>query len=138
MAEQKSDVVVIGGGMVGAATALGLAQAGFSVTVVENRRPRPFDPSQPPDLRISAISASSVALLDSLGVWKDVRQMRSAAYRGLETWEWDASRVSFSAKDLGIPELGHMLENEVLQLALWQHLEQMPNITLNVPAELKC
>lgn len=29
MAEQKSDVVVIGGGMVGAATALGLAQAGF-------------------------------------------------------------------------------------------------------------
>lgn len=137
MAEQKSDVVVIGGGMVGAATALGLAQAGFSVTVVENRRPRPFDPSQPPDLRISAISASSVALLDSLGVWKDVRHMRSAAYRGLETWEWDASRVSFSAKDLGIPELGHMLENEVLQLALWQHLEQMPNITLNVPAELK-
>lgn len=80
----KSDVVVIGGGMVGAATALGLAQAGFSVTVVENRRPRPFDPSQPPDLRISAISASSVALLDSLGVWKDVRQMRSAAYRGLK------------------------------------------------------
>lgn len=137
MAEQKSDVVVIGGGMVGAATALGLAQAGFSVTVVENRRPRPFDPSQPPDLRISAISASSVALLDSLGVWKDVRHMRSAAYRGLETWEWDASRVSFSAKDLGIPELGHMLENEVLQLALWQHLEQMPNIMLNVPAELK-
>lgn len=137
MAEQKSDVVVIGGGMVGAATALGLAQAGFSVTVVENRRPRPFDPSQPPDLRISAISASSVALLDSLGVWKDVRHMRSAAYRGLETWEWDASRVSFSAKDLGIPELGHMLENEVLQFALWQHLEQMPNIKLNVPAELK-
>ena len=82
MAEHKSDVVVIGGGMVGAAAALGLAQAGFTVTVVENRTPRPFDASQPPDLRISAISASSVALLESLGVWKTVRHMRSAAYRG--------------------------------------------------------
>lgn len=137
MAEHKSDVVVIGGGMVGAAAALGLAQAGFTVTVVENRTPRPFDASQPPDLRISAISASSVALLESLGVWKTVRHMRSAAYRGLETWEWEASRVSFSAQELGIPELGYMLENEVLQLALWQHLEQMPNISLMVPAELK-
>lgn len=137
MAEHKSDVVVIGGGMVGAAAALGLAQAGFTVTVVENRTPRPFDASQPPDLRISAISASSVALLESLGVWKTVRHMRSAAYRGLETWEWEASRVSFSAQELGIPELGYMLENEVLQFALWQHLEQMPNISLMVPAELK-
>lgn len=137
MAEHKSDVVVIGGGMVGAAAALGLAQAGFTVTVVENRKPRPFDASQPPDLRISAISASSVALLESIGVWKTLRHMRSAAYRGLETWEWEASRVSFSAQELGIPELGHMLENEVLQLALWQHLEQMPNISLMVPAELK-
>lgn len=137
MAEHKSDVVVIGGGMVGAAAALGLAQAGFTVTVVENRKPRPFDASQPPDLRISAISASSVALLESIGVWKTLRHMRSAAYRGLETWEWEASRVSFSAQELGIPELGYMLENEVLQLALWQHLEQMPNISLMVPAELK-
>lgn len=137
MAEHKSDVVVIGGGMVGAAAALGLAQAGFTVTVVENRKPRPFDALQPPDLRISAISASSVALLESIGVWKTLRHMRSAAYRGLETWEWEASRVSFSAQELGIPELGYMLENEVLQLALWQHLEQMPNISLMVPAELK-
>ena len=61
MAEHNRAVAVSGRGMVGAAAAVGLAQAGFTVTVVENRKPRPFDASQLADLRISAISASSVA-----------------------------------------------------------------------------
>ncbi|EBQ5939623.1 FAD-dependent oxidoreductase, partial [Salmonella enterica subsp. enterica serovar Enteritidis] len=38
-----SEVTVIGGGMIGAATALGLAQAGFRVTVAELQAPAPFD-----------------------------------------------------------------------------------------------
>ncbi|MDQ5891670.1 MAG: 3-demethoxyubiquinol 3-hydroxylase, partial [Pseudomonadota bacterium] len=82
------DAIVVGGGMVGAAAALGLAQQGFQVAVIEQDMPTPFDAASPPDLRISAIGYASVALLKELGAWQRVQQMRSAPYRRLETWEW--------------------------------------------------
>ncbi len=136
MANQSLDVAVVGGGMVGAAAALGLAQNGFQVAVIEHQAPAAFDASGQPDVRISAISSASVALLDSLGVWSAVRAMRSHAYRQLETWEWESAQVSFHASELALPELGYMVENPVLQLALWRALEAHPNVTLLCPAQL--
>ncbi|MEI7367516.1 3-demethoxyubiquinol 3-hydroxylase [Pectobacterium sp. 1950-15] len=118
------DAIVVGGGMVGAAAALGLAQQGFQVAVVEQEMPTPFDAVSPPDLRISAIGYASVALLKELGAWPRVQQMRSAPYRRLETWEWANARVVFDAADIHLPELGFMVENRVLQLALWESLQE--------------
>lgn len=136
MANQLIDVAVVGGGMVGAAAALGLAQNGFQVAVIEHQAPAEFDRSSQPDVRISAISCASVALLKSLGVWDAVRTMRSHAWRRLETWEWKSAHVTFDASELGLPELGFMVENHVLQLALWQALEAHANVTLLCPAQL--
>lgn len=71
--------------MVGGALALGLAQQGFTVMVIEHAAPAPFVADSQPDVRISAISAASVALLKGLGVWEAVQGMRSHPYRRLET-----------------------------------------------------
>ncbi|MEM0653531.1 3-demethoxyubiquinol 3-hydroxylase [Klebsiella huaxiensis] len=137
MTIHATDVVIVGGGMVGGALALGLAQQGFTVTVIEKNAPPAFDASSPPDVRISAISASSVGLLKSLGVWDAVRAMRAHAYRQLETWEWESAHVAFNATELELPELGYMVENNVLQLALWQALEAHAQVSLHVSASLK-
>ncbi|KFK95165.1 MULTISPECIES: 3-demethoxyubiquinol 3-hydroxylase [unclassified Serratia (in: enterobacteria)] len=135
--QKRVDVVVVGGGMVGAAAALGLAQAGLSVALLEHQAPEAFDAQSPPDLRISAIGCSSVSLLKQLGAWQAVEKMRLAPYRRLETWEWASSLVAFDAASLGLPELGFMVENRILQLALWQQLEQCENLTLYCPATLQ-
>lgn len=124
------DVAVVGGGMVGGALALGLAQQGFSVAVLEKSPPPDFDPNSPPDVRISAISAASVQLLRGLGVWDAVLAMRAHPWRRLETWEWQTAHVVFDASELKLPNLGYMVENNVLQLALWQALEAHPQVTL--------
>lgn len=124
------DVAVVGGGMVGGALALGLAQQGFSVAVLEKSLPPDFDPNSQPDVRISAISASSVQLLRSLGVWDAVLAMRAHPWRRLETWEWQTAHVVFDASELKLPNLGYMVENNVLQLALWQALETHPQVAL--------
>lgn len=94
MTIHATDIAIVGGGMVGGALALGLAQHGFSVTVIEKHAPPAFDAAAAPDVRISAISASSVGLLKSLGVWEAVRGMRAHAYRRLETWEWKARTLT--------------------------------------------
>lgn len=137
MSNQHTDVAIVGGGMVGAALALGLAQQGFSVTVIEQSTPPAFDAASPPDVRISAISAASVGLLRGLGVWDVIHAMRTHRYRQLETWEWESAHVVFNASELKLPELGYMVENNVLQLALWQALEAHDKVTLCVPSSLE-
>ena len=136
MTNQPTEIAIVGGGMVGGALALGLAQHGFTVTVIEHAAPAPFVANSQPDVRISAISAASVSLLKGLGVWDVVQGMRSHPYRRLETWEWENAHVVFDASELKLPLLGYMVENNVLQQALWQALEVHPNVTLRVPASL--
>ena len=136
MTIHATDVAIVGGGMVGGALALGLAQQGFTVTVLEKTAPPAFDPASAPDVRISAISAASVSLLKGLGVWDAVQAMRCHPYRRLETWEWETAHVVFDAAELKLPLLGYMVENTVLQQALWQALEAHPKVTLRVPGSL--
>lgn len=136
MCETDFDVVVIGGGMVGATLAVGLAQCGFSVAVTEREQVPAFDPESPPDIRISALGCGSVNLLKQCSVWSSVEQMRLAPYRQLETWEWRTASVKFDAVSLGLPELGFMVENRVLQYALWQRLQQQ-KVALYCPTTIK-
>lgn len=136
MINQSTEVAVVGGGMVGGALALGLAQQGFTVTVIEQHAPPAFDATSPPDVRISAISSSSVTLLRELGVWNAVQAMRCHLWRQLETWEWENAHVIFDARELKLPLLGYMVENNVLQRALWDALESHPQVTLRVSVAL--
>jgi 2-octaprenyl-3-methyl-6-methoxy-1,4-benzoquinol hydroxylase len=131
MTNHSTEVAIVGGGMVGGALALGLAQQGFAVTVIDKQTPAPFDASAPPDVRISAISAASVELLRGLGVWESIEAMRCHPYRQLETWEWENAHVLFDASELKLPLLGYMVENSVLQYALWQALQAHPQVTLS-------
>lgn len=133
---ESYDVVVVGAGMTGAAAALGFAQEGMRVALLEKAQPAAFAPQSAPDVRISAISRASVELLEQLGAWQHVKAMRSAPYRQLETWEEPESNVVFDAQSLELPELGFMVENRVLQLALWQECEKYSNLDLVCPARL--
>ncbi len=45
--------------------------------------------------------------------------------------------MAFDAATLGLPELGFMVENRILQLALWQQLSQCENLTLYCPTRLQ-
>ncbi|STD18489.1 2-octaprenyl-3-methyl-6-methoxy-1,4-benzoquinol hydroxylase [Enterobacter asburiae] len=63
--------------------------------------------------------------------------MRAHPYSRLETWEWENAHVAFDAAELKLPRLGYMVENNVLQQALWQALEAHPRVTLRVPASIK-
>ncbi|EAR54761.1 2-octaprenyl-3-methyl-6-methoxy-1,4-benzoquinol hydroxylase [Photobacterium sp. SKA34] len=133
---KQYDVIVAGGGMVGAATALGLAKLGLDVAVLEGFAPRPFANTQPMDLRVSAISPHSVALLDRLGAWNEVLNMRLCPFKRLETWETPECRTRFNADDMGLEQLGYIVENRLLQLALWQQFDNIDNLTLYCPSKM--
>lgn len=130
------DIVVVGGGMVGAAAACLLAQQGWQIAVVEQAEPERYAPAQAMDLRVSAISPASVRLLQQAGVWDAIRMMRVRAYNELATWEVPGLETHFRAEEAGVPELGFIVENRLIQLALWQKLQSLPNVQLFCPVQV--
>ncbi|MGL5335317.1 MAG: FAD-dependent oxidoreductase, partial [Enterovibrio sp.] len=94
---QNFDVVVVGGGMTGAACALGLAQQGFAVALVEEKLPAAFKIDEPCDLRVSALSSASVALLQKLGCWQAILAMRATPYQYVKAWSVPERALTFTA-----------------------------------------
>ncbi|WP_440873769.1 FAD-dependent oxidoreductase [Thalassotalea sp. PLHSN55] len=133
---KKFDCVVIGGGMVGAASALSLAQLGLKIAMVEKFAPKAFAAEQVFDLRVSAISLASQHLLTQLDAWRGVEESRLCPYKRLGVWENASAYTEFNAQDIEQPYLGHIIENRVLQLALWQKIAEHKNITLFCPDTL--
>ncbi|SNC59017.1 3-demethoxyubiquinol 3-hydroxylase [Sodalis endosymbiont of Henestaris halophilus] len=134
--EKYYEVVVVGGGLVGSVVALILAQARFRVLVIDLTPPTLGKDDASPDLRVSAISCTSVALLRRIGVWQRIGEKFCRPYRRLETWEWLSSTVTFDAAFLGLPELGFMVENRRLHQALWQKFADCDTLTMRCPATL--
>lgn len=134
MSEQY-DLVVVGGGMVGAAIALALAETDLRIALVENRLPTPFESDQPLDLRVSALSPASVDLLEELDVWSAIQSWRVAPYRRMRVWELNedalgiegrlARRLAteFDASQIGLEQLGFIVENRLIQRALFERLQ---------------
>jgi 2-octaprenyl-3-methyl-6-methoxy-1,4-benzoquinol hydroxylase len=130
------DCVVVGGGMVGAASALSLANLGLRVAIIEKYEPKSFDTTQALDLRVSAISLASQHLLTQLEAWPQLQQWRMCPYKRLGVWESQASYTEFNSDDIRQSHLGHIIENRLIQLSLWQQITQHQGVTLFCPATL--
>ena len=125
MSARDCDIVIVGGGLVGAATALGLQRQGWRVRVLE-RAPALTPPSpslMDYDARVYAISPATQRFLNALGVWSAVAAQRVSPYQHMRVWERrPEDALCFEAADLRAQDLGHIIENQVLQSALWQAL----------------
>lgn len=130
------DCAVVGGGMVGAASALALSQLGLTVALIEQYEPKCFDKAQDHDLRVSAISLASEYLLEQFGAWSQVKQWRACPYKRLGVWEHEYAYTEFKAKEIEQSHLGHIVENRLLQLSLWQQIKAQKNIKLYCPEQL--
>src|SRR5690606_14380636 len=136
MSMQRFDIVVAGGGMVGAACALALAREGFSVALVERHAPRPLQPGDPAELRVVALSLASERLLRRLGAWEYMESVRTSPYTDMHVWDADFEGVHFDAAEIGESFLGHIVENRLVQHALWQRFQEADNATCLCPAAI--
>ena len=69
MRQLRCDVVVAGGGLVGASAALALARRGIHVALVDRGEPARLPGALGFDVRTVALNPASVELLRELGVW---------------------------------------------------------------------
>ncbi len=115
------DVIVVGAGAVGGALALALARDGFSVALVEAREPAPWRSEDEVDLRVVALAPDARDLLDELQVWTTIDAARASPYRRMRVWDALApGELAFDAAERGAAALGWIVENKLIQQALWQ------------------
>ena len=123
----QHEVIVVGGGPVGAAAVLALRAAGFDVALVERSAVPPRFDADDYDLRVYAISSASAAVLDQVGAWSSIVARRAGPYWAMQVWEQGVARgLSFSAADAGTRELGWIIEHNLIVAELWARFGGLP------------
>lgn len=132
------DVVIIGGGLVGASLAAALKNSGLALALVEaGSAPAIEDDSGSTenwDSRIYAISPGSRTFLEQSGAWQRLDPRRVAPVEEMRVFGDSDAELKFSAYQMGVPELACIVENRHLQAALWQGLQSQDNLDFIHPA----
>jgi 2-octaprenyl-3-methyl-6-methoxy-1,4-benzoquinol hydroxylase/2-octaprenylphenol hydroxylase len=115
------DTIIIGGGMVGQAFALSMAQkTNASIAIIEPNNPNPkLDKDF--HARVSAITPTSEDFLTKLGVWDLIK--RKNAFTQTKVWDQNShGNLDFNAVDDNLSHLGHVIENNAIQSAMFTAL----------------
>lgn len=131
--ERDEGVLIAGAGPVGLITALGLAQRGLAVTVVE-AEPHIIDSP-----RAMVYHWTVLEHLDRLGILREAEEQgfrkQDYAYLVHETGEWIPFDLELLADDTDYPYNVHLGQHELAAIAL-RHLEQIPGTQVLFDARL--
>ncbi|WP_371195128.1 FAD-dependent monooxygenase [Glaciecola sp. SC05] len=129
-----ADVLIVGAGIVGQTLALALAQLTLDkplkIVIVDSQsslevsglHENVFSP------RVSAISAASQKTFEKLRAWQHIT--RRQPYTHMQVWDADGfGKIDFSAQEIGLSTLGHIIENEQITQGLFYQGKTHKNIT---------
>jgi len=139
------DIVIIGGGIVGLSFANELIAADFSVAIIERNELKAI--SDQTSCRVSAINRSALKRFHQTGLLQSLMSQSLVSQSPLaqrvclfeKMFVWDqtgAGQIQFDSAELGVPELGAIIENNVLQQMLLEKVKAADNITYLCPQEI--
>ena len=132
------EAAIVGGGIVGASLARALQGAPIALIA-----PRPASPARDADIpdfdsRIYALSPASAGFLRRLGVWEALPRERLTPVHAMRVYGDDGrSAIEFDAYRSGASELAWIVEDRLVQRALWRALEAQPGLALVDDAALE-
>ncbi|WP_374086937.1 UbiH/UbiF/VisC/COQ6 family ubiquinone biosynthesis hydroxylase [Methylomicrobium lacus] len=134
---ERYEVIVVGGGMVGAAVACALGHGGVRVALLDKAEPLRQWPEEPLDIRVSALTRASRLMLEQLGAWPGMARRGVSAYREMRVFDARAGgELHFDCADTEYNELGHIVENRVTVAALWDVLDTLDSVDCITPAQV--
>jgi len=130
------DIIIVGGGMVGAALALSLKHTRLQIAVVEAFSAE--DLKQPSfDDRCLAISWGSSRILKALDLWQPLEKHSTFIENILVCDQGHFGFHRMSAKQRGVDFLGQVITSRDCGQFFWSQLQQQQNVTLFCPAKLE-
>ncbi len=136
--KQHYDIIIVGGGMVGATLACALGDSALKVAVIEAYQSDFAWPEGSHDIRVSAITHASQHIFENIGAWKSMQQDGVAAYSKMHVWDATGQgQIHFDSIEIGQADLGHIIENRIIQKAVQMRLADFDNIDLLMPVKLQ-
>ena len=131
------DVLIVGGGMVGASLACALGDSPLRVGVLEPHPAQSEWDEREYDIRVSAITRATQRVFEAVGAWPGMLAHRVCPYQAMRVWDATGKgRVHFDAAEIGEPDLGHIIENRVILAALLARMAEFDNVRLHCPAQV--
>ncbi len=130
-----TDVLIIGGGLVGTSVALALDRAGVDCTLIEARTPA-LALADPDRERYLALSAATVNGLDALGIWKDLCEQATPILGVHVSRRGGFGRTLLRAADHGVQRFGALVPATRLGLALESAVVQAGHVHRILPAQV--
>ncbi|MCY3769701.1 MAG: FAD-dependent monooxygenase [Gammaproteobacteria bacterium] len=130
------DVVIAGGGLVGASLAAALAPSGKKILVIESHPP---DSARQPsyDERTVALTHTARVIFQAMGVWEDIRSMGAEPILDIHISDRGRSgQTHLSCKHVGTRALGYVVPTRVLGSILWDRLKPAGNIDIACPGRV--
>ncbi|SHF86125.1 2-octaprenylphenol hydroxylase [Microbulbifer donghaiensis] len=133
MIRHRLDIAIVGAGMVGLAQAalLAVRHPQLRVALLEASTEVPQISADHYDPRVVALTQASCELLEEIGAWEEIGDRRACPYTEMRVWDAEGTgSVRFNSRDVQMPNLGHIVENNVVVAALRAHIEALPNVEL--------
>lgn len=134
------DLIIIGGGLVGASLACALENSSLRIAIIE-AFPFKADNSeyQPAfDARSVALSYTSKQVFEGMGLWTSINKLGVAAIKKIHISDRGHAGITrLNASDEDVEALGYVVETRVVGKALFDRLTKQKNVTLIAPAKLK-
>ena len=132
------DLIIVGAGMVGATLACALGNSTLKIAVVEAYQSDFNWQEGSHDIRVSALTHPSQHIFENLGVWSSMKKEGISAYNKMHVWDASGQgQIHFDSVDVGQANLGHIIENRVIQKVVQTKLADFDNIDLLMPVQLQ-
>jgi len=124
--QQHVDILIAGGGMVGASLALALRGSPWRVAVVD-RQFAAHAPA-PLDVRSTALNAGSKRFFESLALWRRISEFATPIKHIHVSDRGHFGAARLHAEEYGLSGLGHVVENHHLHTLLAESLTAADNV----------
>lgn len=136
MAETQHDIVIVGGGLIGASLACALWPTGLDIALIEAV---PFRSNAQPsyDEKMLSLAPASMRILDGIGVWSSISARGVMPIKHIHiSNRGHCGKVRLSAQDFGMSALGWVVPARVIGLSLVRRIGEVEAATLYCPARV--
>lgn len=124
------DLVIVGGGLVGAGLAAALADADLRIALIESKLPSLNDP------RLFGLNYSSCQFLRNIGLWPQLMEVAAVIHEVHVSRRGHFGALRLNHQTIDLPYLGYVIPAYQIEIALQQLLSNTKNCTIFRPANL--